>query len=254
MALLKVTDLEKVYPNGCRALKGVNFEVEKGEFLVVIGLSGSGKSTLLRCINRIHDSTSGSILFDGKEVTTLKGRELRKVRSRIGMIFQHFNLVPRKTVTTNVLTGKLSKTGLFASIANLFPVVFKNEAAQKIKIVGLEGKEDVRADNLSGGQQQRVSIARALMQNPDLLLADEPVASLDPATSNSVMQYLEKINKEMGVTVICNLHFLSLVRQYASRVIALKDGELVFEGSPKEIDQEWFRRIYGEDAVEVTVN
>lgn len=252
--MLKVQDVQKVYPNGTHALKGVSFDVKEGEFLVIIGLSGSGKSTMLRCLNRLHEPTGGKILFGDRDITNVKGAELREVRSKIGMIFQHFNLVPRKTVLTNVLTGKLARTGVIKSILGLYPKEDLDEAMRYIEIVGLKGKEHKRADNLSGGQQQRVAIARALMQNPKVLLADEPVASLDPATSHSVMQYLEKVNKELGVTVICNLHFLSLVRQYATRVVALKDGKLIFEGDPTEITEEWFQTIYGEDAVEVTIN
>ena len=251
--MLQIKNLSKTYPNGCKALKNISFEVKRGEFLVVIGLSGSGKSTLFRCINRIHDPTEGTVIFDGQDITRLQGKHIRLIRSQIGMVFQHFNLVPRKSVLVNVLCGKLAKTSLLRSIIGFFQATDKIKALKNIDIVGLTGKERVRADNLSGGQKQRVSIARALMQDPKLLLADEPVASLDPATSHSVMKYLEKINKELGVTVICNLHFLSLVRQFASRVIALKDGELVFEGAPSEIDEDWFRRIYGEDAVEVSV-
>ncbi|GAB4016750.1 MAG: phosphonate ABC transporter ATP-binding protein [Bdellovibrio sp.] len=252
--ILEVRNLFKVYPNGTQALKGVSFDVKRGEFLVVIGLSGSGKSTLLRCINRLHDSTSGEIKFDGIDVTKLKGKPMRKVRSRIGMIFQQFNLIPRKSVLVNVMLGNLANHGIFKSLLGLFPTEDREKAFKYINIVNLTGKEKNRADNLSGGQQQRVAIARALMQNPSILLADEPVASLDPATSHSVMQYLKKVNEEMGVTVICNLHFLSLVRQYATRVIALKGGELVYEGNPHDIDEAWFKRIYGEEAVEVTIN
>ncbi|MAE58532.1 MAG: phosphonate ABC transporter ATP-binding protein [Halobacteriovorax sp.] len=252
--VLEVKNVNKVYPNGTHALKGVSFDVKAGEFLVIIGLSGSGKSTMLRCMNRLHDVSTGEILFEGKDITKLKGSEMRAVRSRIGMIFQHFNLVPRKTVMTNVLSGKLAKTGILKSILGIYSEEDKSKAMEYIKIVGLEGKENHRADNLSGGQQQRVSIARALMQNPKVLLADEPVASLDPATSHSVMQYLKKVNEELGVTVICNLHFLSLVRQYSSRVIALKGGNLIYEGQPHDIDENWFKTIYGEDAVEVTIN
>jgi phosphonate transport system ATP-binding protein len=252
--MLEIKDLQKVYPNGTHALKGVSFKVEKGEFLVVIGLSGSGKSTLLRCINRLHDPSAGSIRFLEKETTNLRGRELRSLRSKIGMIFQHFNLIPRASVMTNVLSGTLARAGLIKSLLGIYPKEEREKAKKYIDIVGLTGKEYNRADNLSGGQQQRVAIARALMQDPTILLADEPVASLDPSTSHSVMQYLKKVNEELGVTVICNLHFLSLVREYASRVIALKDGKLIYEGSPSEIDQDWFQRIYGEDAVEVTIN
>ncbi|MBK25489.1 MAG: phosphonate ABC transporter ATP-binding protein [Halobacteriovorax sp.] len=252
--MLEITDLQKVYPNGTHALKGVSFGVNKGEFLVIIGLSGSGKSTLLRCINRLHEPTSGSIKFEGEETITKRGKELRSLRARIGMIFQHFNLIPRRSVLTNVLSGTLARTGVFNSLLGIYSEEEKKKAMEYIEIVGLTGKENQRADNLSGGQQQRVAIARALMQNPKILLADEPVASLDPATSHSVMKYLKKINEELGVTVVCNLHFLSLVRQYAGRVVALKDGKLIYEGSPLEIDEEWFQTIYGEDAVEVTIN
>lgn len=170
------------------------------------------------------------------------------------MIFQHFNLIPRRSVLTNVLSGALSRTSILNSILGLYSEEDKKKAKEFIKIVGLTGKEHARADNLSGGQQQRVAIARALMQNPKVLLADEPVASLDPATSHSVMKYLKKVNEELGVTVICNLHFLSLVREYAGRVVALKDGKLIYEGSPLEINEEWFQTIYGQDAVEVTIN
>lgn len=252
--MLQVTDLQKVYPNGTHALKGVSFDVKKGEFLVIIGLSGSGKSTLLRCLNQLHDPTEGSIKFEDTETIGLKGKELRNLRSKIGMIFQHFNLVPRKSVLMNVLSGALAKTPTFNSIIGKYSDADLKRARELLELVGLSEKEKHRADNLSGGQQQRVAISRALMQNPKVLLADEPVASLDPATSHSVMQYLKKVNEELGLTVICNLHFLSLVRQYATRVIALKDGLIVFEGLPKDIDEDWFKRIYGEEAVEVTID
>lgn len=252
--MLEIKNLNKIYPNGHHALKDISFSVPQGEFLVVIGLSGSGKSTMLRCINRLHDPTGGEINFHGTDTIKLKGKALRKIRSEIGMIFQHFNLIPRKTVLENVLSGDLSRTGILKSILGLYTKEQKERAQKYIEIVGLRGKEKNRADNLSGGQQQRVSIARALMQNPKILLADEPVASLDPATSHSVMQYLKKVNEELGVTVICNLHFLSLVRQYAQRVVALKGGVKIYDGKPLEINEEWFKKIYGEDAVEVTIN
>jgi len=251
--ILKITDLHKTYPGGVHALKGVNLEVEKGAFFIIIGLSGSGKSTLLRCINRIHDPSSGTIEFQGKDITTLRGTEIRKVRSRIGMIFQHFNLIPRNTVLTNVLTGALSRTGTMRSLTGFFSEKDKEKAMKNIEIMELNGKENQRIEQLSGGQKQRVAIARALMQDPDILLADEPVASLDPATSTKVMSYLERVNRELGVTILCNLHFLSLVRQFGTRVMALKDGLDVFHGSPDEISDEWFKRIYGEDAVEVSI-
>lgn len=252
--MLKIQNVDKVYPNGYQALDDVSFEVNKGDFLVIIGLSGSGKSTLLRCVNQLHNITSGEIEFEGQKTSNYKGAKLRNLRSQIGMIFQHFNLIPRKSVLTNVQSGSLARQPLLSSIFGRFNQEDIQKAKEYIKIVGLEGRENNRADNLSGGQQQRVAIARALMQNPKVLLCDEPVASLDPATSHSVMQYLKKINEELGVTIICNLHFLSLVREYASRVVALKAGKLIYEGCPKSIDEEWFQTIYGEDAVEVTID
>ncbi len=254
MQLLQCNNLSKTYPNGTQALHDVNFTVEEGEFLVIIGLSGSGKSTLLRCINQLHPVSSGELYFEQQQLTAMAGKELRRQRSRIGMIFQQFNLIPRKTVLTNVLAGALAVTPVWKSLLGLYSEAQKQQALDYLKIVGLEHKAYVRADNLSGGQQQRVAIARALMQNPKILLADEPVASLDPSTSHSVMKYLQKINQELGVTVICNLHFLSLVRTYASRVIALKGGRIVYQGAPDDIDEQWFKTIYGEDAVEVSIN
>lgn len=251
--LLKVQDLHKVYKSGTHALKGINFEVKEGEFLVVIGLSGSGKSTLLRCINRLLEPTSGTVEFMGQDISHVKGEELRRVHQQIAMVFQHFNLIKRRSVLTNVITGRLASMSTMDSVLERFSPEVYEDAYKALRIVGIEDKAQERADSLSGGQQQRVAIARSLMQNPKLLLADEPVASLDPATSNSVMQYFEKANKELGTTVICNLHFLSLVRRYASRVIALREGSIVYAGDPKDINEEWFKTIYGEDAVEVEI-
>lgn len=253
-SVISVKNLVKTYPNGTRALKGVSFDVKKGEFLVIIGLSGSGKSTLLRCINRLHDPTSGEIVFNGQDIAKVQGEEIRSVRKKIGMIFQHFNLVPRHSVMSNVLMGRLGNMGPLQSVFGWFSDEDKNSAMKYLELVGIKEKAKMRADNLSGGQQQRVAIARALTQGPEVLLADEPVASLDPATCHTVMDYLKKVNQELGITVICNLHFLSLVRQYATRVIALKGGEIVFEGSPTEISQEWFEKIYGDGAKEVHIN
>jgi phosphonate transport system ATP-binding protein len=254
--ILSIRGVEKTYPNGTRALKGVSFDVPRGSFVAVIGLSGSGKSTMLRCINRIHEPTAGSILFDGKEITHLSPKELRQVRQQIGMVFQHFNLIKRRDVLTNVLSGKLGQIAElpFGGIFKRWPKEWIDEAHEALKLVGIPDKALVRADGLSGGQQQRVAIARTLMQKPKLLLADEPVASLDPSTSNSVMQYLKILNEQHGVTVVCNLHFLSLVREYATHVVALRGGEKVFEGKPLDITPQWFRDIYGEQAKEVEIH
>ncbi len=251
--MLKITNLHKTYPNGVVALKDINIEVKEKEFLVVIGLSGSGKSTLLKCINKLHHITSGKVFFKGQEISSLGGSQMRAIQARMGMIFQHFNLIERKSALTNVLTGALHQTSVIKSILELFSDEQKEKALEMLDIVGLKNKAHQRVDNLSGGQKQRVAIARALMQSPSVLLADEPVASLDPATSHSIMDYLRKVNEELGVTIVCNLHFLSLVREYATRVIALKDGELIFEGSPEKIDEEWFKKIYGEKAKEVFI-
>jgi len=253
--ILSIKNLEKTYPNGVQAIKNLSFDVKKGEFLVIIGLSGSGKSTLLRCLNRLHDPTGGEIRFHEQDVAQLSTTdEIRNLRKKIGMIFQHFNLIPRHTVLSNVLMGKLAYTPTWKSIFGLFSEDDKAEAMKYLKLVGIAEKAFIRADQLSGGQQQRVAIARALTQNPEVLLADEPVASLDPATCHTVMDYLKKVNQELGITIICNLHFLSLVRLYATRVIALKGGELVYEGDPKNIDQAWFEKIYGEGSKEVHIN
>lgn len=257
--ILSIKNLKKTYPNGVQALKGVSFDVKKGEFLVVIGLSGSGKSTMLRCINRLNDPTAGEIVFnDGKTEKDLasidKSSDIKWLRQNVGMIFQHFNLIPRHSVLSNVLMGKLSKTSTLKSLFGIFSDEDVAEAMKYLKLVGIAEKSHIRADQLSGGQQQRVAIARALTQNPQILLADEPVASLDPATCHVVMDYLRKVNQELGITIVCNLHFLSLVRQYATRVVALKGGELVYEGDPKNIDEAWFEKIYGAGAKEVHIN
>jgi phosphonate transport system ATP-binding protein len=250
---VKVEHLTKVYPGGVRALDDVSFEVSRGEFVVVIGLSGSGKSTLLRCINRLVEPTAGRVWIDGVEVTALDREGVRRLRREVGMIFQQFNLVKRLPVLTNVLTGRLGYLPPWWSLVNYWPPEVVQQALEALERVGIREKAWERADQLSGGQQQRVGIARALMQQPKLILADEPVASLDPATSHSVLRYVEELNRQEGITVLCSLHFLSLARRYGTRVLALKEGRLVFDGPPGEIDPRRFREIYGEDAVEVEI-
>ena len=253
-AQLRIENVSKVYERGeVHALTDVSLTVEKGEFLILIGLSGSGKSTLLRCINRLIEPTDGKIYLDDVEITTASGAGLRRIRRRIGMIFQQFNLVKRSTVLKNVLAGRLGYVPRWRALTGRFSKLDIERAKESLERVGLLEKIYARADQLSGGQQQRVGIARALMQEPELVFADEPVSALDPATSNSVLQYLEQMNQKDGVTIICALHFLSLARRYGTRIIALKDGEIVFEGSPTEIDGERFKQIYGEDAEEVEI-
>ncbi len=251
--MLEIRDLVKVYPSGTRAVDGVSLDVQRGEFVVLIGLSGSGKSSLLRCINRLVEPTSGRILFDDADVTRASGPELRRIRRRIGMIFQSFNLVRRTSVLSNTLSGRLGYRTTWRTIVGRPSPQDVIAAFENLGRVGIADKAYARADALSGGQQQRVGIARALMQHPELMLADEPVASLDPATSHSVMKYLEEINKKDGITVICSLHFLSLARRYGTRVIALKGGKVAFDGRPSEIDERRFKEIYGEDAIEVEI-
>jgi phosphonate transport system ATP-binding protein len=216
----------------------------------VIGLSGSGKSTLLRCINRLIEPTEGRIVWDGTDVTKASASELKQLRRHIGMVFQQFNLVKRSSVITNVLSGRLGYADTWMSMLGVWSKENRERAMNALERMGIGDKANVRADTLSGGQQQRVGIARTLMQEPRLILADEPVASLDPVLSHSILKYLEVLNKE-GITVICSLHFLDLVHRYATRVVGLKDGVKVFEGLPTEIDRAKFKEVYGEEAQEV---
>jgi phosphonate transport system ATP-binding protein len=249
--MLQVEKLTKVYDDGTVALRDVSFEVPDGQFLAIIGLSGSGKSTLLRCINRLVEPTSGRVLWNGEDVTAATQEDLRLIRRRIGMVFQHFNLVHRSKVITNVLAGRLGYVNPALAIMNRFPRADVAKAMAQLERVGLNEKARARADELSGGQQQRVGIARAMMQDPQMILADEPVASLDPVLAHSIMQYLELINDEDEVTVLCSLHFLDLVHRYADRAIALNQGELVFDGAPQAIDDARFKDIYGQEAERV---
>ena len=249
--MLRIEHLTKVYPGGVQALTDISCEVPDGQFVAVIGLSGSGKSTMLRCINRLVEPTSGRVIWNGADVTAANPDELRRVRRRIGMVFQHFNLVSRSSVLTNVLSGRLGYVNPAWSLINRFSKADIEKAHQRLGRVGIADKARQRADALSGGQQQRVGIARALMQDPEIILADEPVASLDPVLAHSIMQHLELINKEDGVTVLCSLHFLDLVQRYAHRVIALNEGRLVFDGTAQQIDDQRFKEIYGQEAERV---
>ncbi len=249
--MLEIKNLTKIYDGGVLALDDVSFEVQQGEFLAVIGLSGSGKSTLLRCINRLIEPTDGEIIWNGVDVTAASQDEMLRIRRKIGMVFQHFNLVTRSKVITNVLAGRLGYVNPVMSLVNRFPKGDIDMAIKQLDRVSIADQAYKRADELSGGQQQRVGIARAMMQQPEMILADEPVASLDPVLAHSIMQYLEKINQEDGVTILCSLHFLDLVHKYADRAVALNDGQLMFDGAPEEIDDDKFRDIYGKDAERV---
>ena len=242
--LLEVEKLSKKFPNEVIALDSISFDVKQGDFIAVLGKSGSGKSTLLRCINRLVEPTSGRIFLNEKEITGASPSSLRQLRKKIGMVFQQYNLVERFSVQTNVLSGKLASINNIASLLNLFPQAYVEKSRQVLNRLGLTGKEFQRADKLSGGQQQRVGLARALMQNPQLILADEPVSSLDPVTSNQIMDLLAEFNKKDGVAVICNLHLPSLAKEYGSRIIVLSQGRIVYDGPPTQLSESKLSSFY----------
>ena len=242
--LLSVNHLVKVYGKETRALNGISLDFYPGEFIVIIGPSGAGKSTFIRCINRLVDPSEGEIIFDGQHLEKLSGRKLRKERSKIGMIFQHYNLVGRTNVIKNVLHGQLSNTPLYKSLLGLYPHEDKKEAVELLKKVGLEDQIYKRADELSGGQMQRVGICRALLQRPKLLLADEPIASLDPLSATIVMQQLHSISLEKKLTCIVNLHQVDYAKKYATRIIGIKKGMVVFDGAPSQLTDDVVQDIY----------
>ena len=248
--MIRFEDVSVTYRGGVEALRGINLTIDDGEFVVIVGLSGAGKSTLLRALNGLVPATGGSITIDGDEVVGAKPARLREIRSGIGMIFQTFNLVNRTTVLNNVLMGRLSDVPAWRSTLGMWPAVDRELAMQALEQVGIVEKAYVRASNLPGGQQQRVGIARALAQQPSLMLADEPVAALDPVTSRQVMGYLQQINRDLGITTLVNLHFMDLAREYGSRLIGLRDGELVFDGDIADVDDDTFREIYGRSITE----
>jgi len=238
-------DVEVTYPGGLKALKGVTLEVPRGQFVVIVGLSGAGKSTLIRAVNNLVVPSKGDISIDGRSVTKAKGTELRRLRSGIGMIFQTFNLVKRSSVLRNVLAGRLGAVNPLLGALGLFPRSDVALAHDCLRRVGIPEKAFVRADALSGGQQQRVGIARALAQKPSVMLADEPVASLDPPTSHAVMRDLKRIAREDGITTIVNLHFIDMARDYADRIIGMRDGVIVYDGTPDAATDAVFESIYG---------
>lgn len=243
--MIEFNNLSLVYPNGTQGLKNVNIKIPDGEFVVIVGLSGAGKSTLIRSINRLVTPTEGELLIDDENILNYKGKDLRKLRTKIGMIFQNYNLVNRSTVMKNVIAGRLGHTGTLKSILNLYSKQDIALAYESLKRVNIEEKLYQRADQLSGGQQQRVSIARVLTQQPRYVLADEPVASLDPPTSHQVMKYLKKINREDNITTIVNLHFIDMAMEYADRIIGMRAGEVVFDGPASEVTEQTFEEIYG---------
>ncbi|WP_412519338.1 phosphonate ABC transporter ATP-binding protein [Staphylococcus simulans] len=245
MSQIEFRDVSKVYDNGHVGLDHINLNIEKGDFAVIVGLSGAGKSTLLRSINRLHDITEGDIVIDGTSISKASGKKLLEMRRNIGMIFQNFNLVKRSSVMRNVLSGRVGYHPTWKMVLGLFPKEDKIKALEALDRVNILDKYKSRSDELSGGQQQRISIARALCQEPSIILADEPVASLDPLTTKQVMDDLKRINEELGITIIINLHFVDLAREYGTRIIGLRDGKLVFDGAVDEATDEAFNKIYG---------
>lgn len=243
--MISFKNVSLTYPNGFQALKNINLEINDSEFVVVVGLSGAGKSTLIRSINQLVQPTQGELWIDGENTLTYKEKQLRKLRTQVGMVFQNYNLVKRMSVLRNVLSGRLGHTSTFRTLLGLFPKEDRQLALDSLNKVGIADKAYVRADQLSGGQQQRVSIARALTQQPKIILADEPVASLDPPTSHVVMKDLKRINREHQITTIVNLHFIDMAMEYADRIIGMREGEVVFDGPADSVTEATFEEIYG---------
>ncbi|WP_315065613.1 phosphonate ABC transporter ATP-binding protein [uncultured Clostridium sp.] len=254
MSLLELKNITKYYSGTIPALSNVSFSASEGEFISVIGSSGSGKSTLLRCINRMIEISSGEIYFDGTNSSKLPKRKLRIVRTKIGMIFQHYNLVERLTVFENVLHGRLGYKSTMAGILGRYTKEEKDQALKIISILGLNEQINKRCDQLSGGQKQRVGIARALIQNPKLILCDEPIASLDPSTSKIIMDYLRNIAKDMGITIIVSLHQVDVAIKYSDRIIGVNKGTILFDGKPGELTSERISEIYNSDSENLMIN
>lgn len=248
--MIVFNNVSKVYNNGVKGLDQVNVEIGDGEFVAVIGLSGAGKSTFLRSINRLIDITEGEVLVDNVSITAANKKQLRQIRRHIGMISQNFNLVKRSTVQKNVLSGRLGYYSTLRSILGLFTREDYEKTREALTQVGLLDKLHSRSDELSGGQQQRVSIARTLVQQADILLADEPVASLDPITTQKIMSDLKRINQAMHQTVIVNIHSVGLAKQFSTRIIAFKSGKIVFDGTPEKLTGEELEKIYGRNILE----
>jgi phosphonate transport system ATP-binding protein len=243
--MIEFKNVTKTYPNGTIGLKNINLTINPGEFVVIVGLSGAGKSTMLRSINRLIEITGGQIVIEGKSITSANSSELLRMRRDIGMIFQSFNLVKRSSVLRNVLSGRVGYHSTLRMLLGLFPKDDIDLALKALERVNILEKAYSRSDELSGGQQQRVSIARALAQEAKLILADEPVASLDPLTTRQVMDDLKRINQELGITTVVNLHFIDLAREYATRIIGLRAGEVVFDGPVEQATDAKFSEIYG---------
>jgi len=251
--MLKISGLSKIYPTGTVALKSISFTVAEPQVVTIIGPSGAGKSTLIRCINRLVEPTAGSIILDGVDILTLGRRDLRNMRRRMGMIFQEYNLVERLTVMENLLSGRLGYVGFWRTYSRKFPSEDVDAAFALLERVGLSGYQNTRADALSGGERQRVGISRALMQRPDLLLVDEPTASLDPKTSRQIMRILVELAHERGTPALVNLHDVGLAQSFSDRIIGLRSGEVVFDGQPDQLTAQVLTEIYGEEDWSTTI-
>ena len=247
--MIEFKDVSKTYPNGTKGLQHVNLKIEQGEFLAIIGLSGAGKSTLIRTINRMIDITDGQLLVDGTDVMTLKGKELRKFRRKIGMIFQSFNLVSRSTVIKNVLSSDVPDMPWYKTMLGIYSREQKIKALEALDKVNILEKAYSRCDELSGGQQQRVALARTLNQNPSIILADEPVASLDPIIADIVMSDFARINRDFNISILINIHHVDLALKYATRVIGIRNGEIVYDGPTSDVTQEVLNLVYMGKAV-----
>lgn len=242
--MLELKGIKVVYDKKIVALKDVDLKIEQGEFIGVIGSSGSGKSTLLKTINLLVRPTEGEVLIDGKDITSISSKELRKIRADIGFIFQDYNLIERSTVLENVLIGRLPYTTTFKSLLGIFKDDDYERAQIALRQVGLSDKIFKKADDLSGGEKQRVAIAKTLCQRPRMILADEPVASLDRASSQSVMEYFKKVNEKKNITILINLHDVDLALKYSHRILAIKDGRIIFDGKPGELDERILKELY----------
>lgn len=254
MSLLEVKNVTKYYSDSAPALDDVNLSVSEGEFVSIIGSSGSGKSTLLRCINRMIEINNGEIYFAGSLSSNLPKRGLRKLRTKIGMVFQHYNLVDRLTVIENVLHGRLGYKSTLAGMIGSYTKEEKEQAMRILQMLGLEEHVYKRCDQLSGGQKQRVGIARALVQNPKLILCDEPIASLDPGSSKVIMDYLRKIAKEMGITIIVSLHQVDVALNYSDRIIGINKGSILFDGRPEDLTNKLITDIYNSESEDLMIN
>ncbi len=254
MPILEFQHVSKVYNNTTKALDDLSFSVKEGEFLSIIGPSGAGKSTILRCINRLVDATDGKIIYDGKDIMHINKRQLRNVRTKTGMVFQHYNLVDRLSVMENVLHGRLGQKSTFSGMVGHYSESEKEQAFAILEELGLAEQAYKRCDALSGGQKQRVGIARAIMQQPKLILCDEPIASLDPKASKTIMDHLAQINQSMQITCIVNLHQVDVAMKYSQRILGIAAGKLVFDGTPSELTQEKIHEIYQSNAKDLMLD